>query len=224
MSVWLVLNDSLIIESQPDSLGHFIFKVSRNILRTHNVKLRVFQDQKLLDKIHPINDCPYLRKIPLYYNSQSIKEPASDIQQIIVDVQLAHISIDYRHPCISFKKNSVEFSNCGTDNSDTSLFCLRNYLVENPKLRITVNVHSWNETQPKELSVERGKYILNKLYKLGVDTNRIEIQPLSDTKPIVTKTVIKKAPNQADKEALDQINRRATFHIKSWDYVGPTEK
>jgi hypothetical protein len=76
MNVWLTLNDSLIIESLPDILGKFSFKISRNILRTHKVKLRVFQDQKLLDKIHPINDCPYLRKMPLYYNSQSIKEPA----------------------------------------------------------------------------------------------------------------------------------------------------
>lgn len=96
--------------------------------------------------------------------------------------------------------------------------------MENPTLTITVYVHSWNETKPKELSIERGKYILNKLYKLGVDTNRIEIQSFSDTKPIINRAVIKKAHNQAKKEALDQKNRRATFFIKSWDYAVPTKK
>lgn len=224
MNVWLTLNDSLIIESQPDSLGQYSFKISRNILRTHKVKLRVFQDQKLLDKIHPINDCPYLRKIPSYFSSQLIKEPANDIEQIIVDIELSQMIVDYRFPCIGFKKNSVEFSNCGADNSDTSLFCLRNQLIENPRLTIKIQVHSWNEKCTKKLSAERGRYMLNKLYKLGIDTNRVEILALGDTKPLVKKAVIKKAPTQVDKDALDKLNRRATFSIKSWDYVVPTKK
>ena len=224
MNVWLTLNDSLIIESQPDSLGQFSFKVSRNILKAYKVTLRTFQDQKLLDKIHPMNDCPYLRKIPVYFAFQSIKEPALDIEQIIVDLELTHIIVDYSFPCIGFKKNSIEFSNCGANNSDTSLFCLRNQLIENPTLIIKIRVHSWNEKRAKKLSAERGKYILNKLYKLGIDTNRVEIQALCDTKPLVKKVVIKKAPTQADKDALDQINRRATFSITSWDYVMPTKK
>jgi hypothetical protein len=147
MNVWLTLNDSLIIESLPDSLGQFSFTISRNIFKTYRIELRVFQDQKLLDKIHPINDCPYLRKIPSYFNSKLIKEPANDIDQIIVDVELSQIIIEYSFPYVGFKKNSVEFSNCGADNSDTSLFCLRNCLVENPTLIIKISVHSWNETQ-----------------------------------------------------------------------------
>lgn len=224
MNAWLTLNDSLIIESRPDSLGEYTFKISRNILNKFKVRLTVFQDQKLLDKIYPINDCPYLRKIPAYYGSQTIKKPDSDIGQIIVNLELSQIYIDYRFPCIRFKKDSVEFSNCGEDNSDTSLFCLRNYLIENPTVTIKVQIHTWNEKCTKQLSVGRGKYILNKLYKLGIDTNRVEIQALGDTKPMVKKEVIKKAPNQADKEALDKINRRATFSIKSWDYVVPTKK
>ena len=123
-----------------------------------------------------------------------------------------------RGPCIGFKKNSIEFTNCYSDNSDTSLFCIRNILKAYPEYVIKISVHSWNENEIKNLSIKRGQYIIDKLHKLGADTNRVIIKIQEDHMPIISSAVIKKAPTKAEKEALDQKNRRATFQITSWEY------
>jgi hypothetical protein len=218
MNTWLIINDTLIIESQPDSSGAFEYKISRNFFKWYKIELTAFQDQKILDKMCP-KDCPYLRMLSTYFrNDVSVKVPSDSTTEIIMNLNPNHAYIDMRNPCIGFKKNSVEFTNCSSDNSDTSLFCIRFLLKENPEYMVKINIHSWNENDINSLSVKRGKYILDKLNSLNVDTNRVIIKIQDDHRPLIRSDFIKRAPTKADKEALDQKNRRATFQLTTKEH------
>jgi len=212
MITWLIINDSLIIESQPDSSGQFEYKISRKFLQSYKVKITAFQDQNILDKKFPTNDCPYIRQQSKYFrNDVDLHVPEPNVQEITVNLKPRRMCIDMRDPCIGFKKNSVEFINCFSDNSDTSLACIKQILKENSAYKVKINIYSWNEDNIKMLSIKRGDYILHRLAELGVDTNRIIIQIQGDKKPLISIETIKKSRTKAEKESLEQRNRRATF-------------
>jgi hypothetical protein len=214
MNTWLIINDSLIIESQPDSSGQFEYKISRKFLQSYKVKITAFQDQNILDKQFPVYDCPYLRMQPTFFrNDIDLKAPASDVEQITINLKPKHVFIDMRSLSISFKKNSIEFCNCDLFDTDTTMFCIRKILREESKLYIELNIHSWDESNEKQLSINRGQNVMKRLHEHGVDTTRVKIKTWGSLKPLLKPEYIAKAKSIAEKEKLECRNRRAVVRV-----------
>src|SRR6218665_1907562 len=64
-------NDSLFIETECDSNGYYHFVVSETLMRNYKTSVSVCQDQKLLTRLFPQPDCPYLYVGPARYHFRS---------------------------------------------------------------------------------------------------------------------------------------------------------
>ena len=214
MNTRLIFNDSLIIESLPDSSGQFEFKISRHFFELYKVKITAFQDQKILDKKFPMYDCPYTRIQSTYFrNDIDLKKPEPDVEQITINLEPRHVFIDPRSPTINFKENSTEFCHCDYFDADTTMFCIRKILREEPNVYIELSMHSWEESNEKQLSVDRGKSVIKRLNELGVDTSRVKVKTWGSLKPLIRPEYIKKAKSVSEKEKLKCINRRAVMRV-----------
>jgi hypothetical protein len=218
----LSLNDSIFIETNCDSSGNYKFQVSRPLLHGHKPSVYVYQDFKMLEKLFPPpTDCPYFYGGPDKYLSHrpTIFEIKSNISNYIVNLELTRVLYELRLPCISFRKNSLELISCSHDPSgDTVIYCIKNFLFNNPTLVIEIVAHSWDETNPKELSEKRANFIRQKLISFGIDSVRVNAIGKGDTQPLVDFKTIRKAKTIEEKEALKAKNREAYFKIISFDY------
>jgi outer membrane protein OmpA-like peptidoglycan-associated protein len=213
--------DSLFIETECDTTGHYSFTISKSLMRNHKTSLYAYQDHRLRQKKYPAPaDCPYLYFGPKRYMNSitSYFEYKPNIGIYKTDVEMQEGCFLQRGPCFNFKKNSVELVKCEDFDPDTSLFCLKNTLLKNPTIIIEINAHAYDEENNLKISELRAKEIKNKMVAFGIDSLRIAAKGHGDAKPLMAKYVLQKAKTKEEKELLKAMNRRAYFSILSWDY------
>ena len=123
--------------------------------------------------------------------------------------------------------------------SKTSLDELAALLRDNPHITIQMTSHT-DRMGPDEynlnLSHRRAKSVVDYLIEAGIDAERLQYQGYGKSRPkTVTKRILRQypqfkegdvlteeyilaLPEEADREAADQINRRTEFNILSIDY------
>lgn len=212
LKVLLTFNDSLAFETIPDSIGIYSFKISKKFIEQFKIKLIASQDQQIIRKLFPPNlECPYFNNYWGYRQKRIILNPSRESKKYIVNFEMSLIRAELRSPLINFKKNSIEFCNCDIFDSDTTMFCIRKILREEPKIYIELSIHSWNENNEKQLSINRGQYVIKRLYDLGVDTSRVKIKTWGSTKPLLKQEYIEREKSLEEKEKLACKNRRAVM-------------
>ena len=123
--------------------------------------------------------------------------------------------------------------------SKTALDELATLLRDNPHITIQMTSHTdrmGSEEYNIDLSHRRAKSVVDYLIEAGIEAERLEYQGYGKTRPkTVTKRVVRQfpqfkegdvltedyilaLPEEADREAADQINRRTEFNILSIDY------
>ena len=123
--------------------------------------------------------------------------------------------------------------------SKTSLDELVTLLRDNPHITIQMTSHTdrmGSEEYNIDLSHRRAKSVVDYLIEAGIDAQRLEYHGYGKSQPkTVTKRVLRQfpqfkegdvlteeyilaLPEEADREAADQINRRTEFNIISIDY------
>src|SRR5690606_14226382 len=115
---------------------------------------------------------------------------------------------------------STDFQNCGSFNSDTTLFCLIEILKDNPSIVIEIGGHAWKEKMPKKLSIKRANYVKSRLINFGIDGERIVTVGYGNKQPFITREhIIGGGYSKADEnETLRRMNRQAQYKIISFDY------
>ncbi|MFN8116549.1 MAG: hypothetical protein U0W65_10575 [Bacteroidia bacterium] len=219
LRVMLIFNDTLAIETSPDSIGNYSFKISRNFIKLYKIHLTAFQDNKTLKKIFPPDkECPYFNNYYGHLQFRRKLELNSDSSLFILNFKMSQVKAELRFPYFTFKKNSTAFSKCGSDDPDTSMLCMKKVLKENPTIIVELQVHSWNEQNMEKLSKNRAQMIINNLTEFGIDSERIKTTIWLDKKPLIKPDIINKAKTTEDKEKYECRNRRIVYRIVSWDY------
>jgi hypothetical protein len=219
-------NDSLFFETDCDSLGRYSFELSRNFPRAFKTQVTIRQDKNILSKLFPPSkECPFFSKIPDQYLTQdsrtiSYKDKLADF---IADFTLIRMCIDRRYPCISFQKNSTKLIRCSGDDPDTTIYCLKNVMIENPTIVAEVVGRAWEEKNTEVLSLRRAHLIKEKLVAYGVDSGRISVLGYADSKPPISAKEIEMAKMPV-KEDLKSINRSIIFRIIAFDYDPKAKK
>ena len=123
--------------------------------------------------------------------------------------------------------------------SQKALDELAELLRDNPNITIEMTSHTdrkGSEEYNIDLSHRRAKSVVDYLIEAGISADRLQYQGYGKTKPktvtkrvarlypqfkegdVLTEEFILALPEEADREAADQINRRTEFNVLSVDY------
>lgn len=137
------------------------------------------------------------------------------IDTVIGDMYLS-CQREGRLPTALFSKNSFELSD---GIKDTVLDFMYFLLLGYPQLVIEIDAHTdQKEPNPRGLSFERAQAVKDYLVSKGIDSARIVAKGWGTTHLLFKQKDINEFKTSAQRDSLYQMNRRAVFQIKSWDY------
>ncbi|MBL7919731.1 MAG: OmpA family protein [Bacteroidia bacterium] len=148
----------------------------------------------------------------------------SNKDTLVADFFLSPAIICRSLPSIEFKLNSTETvftENFQQDSisADYVIEEIKQTMMENPSMIIEIEGYcDIRENNSLKLSEDRALFIKNELIKKNIAEKRIKIKGYGSLHLLVTNNIIAKAKTKKEKEALHQLNRRASFRILSWDY------
>lgn len=217
--------------TKTDSSGKYYFNVPKD---KTNAKLElIFRQNTRADSIKYVRNIKdtccikfdkfYLRYFPTWHKLDSTYHLVK-LDSLKISKELSFWGEETRLPYITFEKNSMQIDNT-PDNTIQSiidtypiqyLVCLLN---DNSTMVIEVNGNSgFDEKNRYELSVNRAKYIKDKLVQAGINQKRIKTSANGDKKLRVNKKIIQKENDPKIKLQYLEQNRRCYTRIIGWDF------
>ena len=186
----LHMPDSKIMEFTTDSSGTYSFKASGP------GKFFITAEKCIKGKC-AWGECYLVKKFVI--DSNALKQDNS----IFCDLTLMPVKQEIILPTIYFKKNTAQFDSCSYCSNrpiDSTLFCLSEMLLLNPKMQICINGYAnENEKDAEKLSGERALTVKKILLKNNVNETRVSVKAFGTnrltskdpTNRIVTFSIIK---------------------------------
>ena len=230
-TIKLVGSDNSLLEIKTDSLGKYFFDSS--FLKSNTSYI---VSVNALNVKHGRCDCGYMGNPKAKISTINISQSTNFVQDFVLKQILDCCS---RMPIIYFSRNSFWLEE--KDMADIKF--LFDVMKENPNIVVQISANGgFDEENPKELSFNRAKTVVDLLIKKGIDKDRLVPFGYGNSKPayIEMDTIlpsgkiiphgtqltkkwirknIKRRKHLDDYEIATQFNRRVVFMVLRKDYV-----